>query len=510
MVCQVPTLKNGDTLATPRHKSGGELRRFNRVMANPPFSQNYETEGMEHKERFRYGWAPETGKKADLMFVQHMWSVLMPDGLLVTVMPHGVLFRGGREKEIRQGFIDGINGEGIDLIEAVIGLPQNLFYGTNIPACLLVMRQSGKTKPKARQGKVLFINADREYHEGRAQNYLLPEHMDKIAATYEQWREMPGYSKIVSRDDIRKNDYNLNIRRYADNAPPPEPQDVTAHLLGGIPVKEIEGKQPLFQAHGFNSKTYITSIREGYSTFKDTITNRAALKNSVEADAGVQANEKELRTALTKWWDRAKIRISDLPHERRLMDLHKELLDGFNKSILPLEVFDTYKCDGIFVSWWDAHLHDLKTLMAANKPDSDNDTRTILAPELAARYLITAWLDNLKSKMDESEEKGSKVKVNLKTEPLVMALLPEELAVLQKLDDKQAEIESRMAEFDTAPEGEDWEQEEEDQTYSGYLEDTLKSLKEKVKANKSSASLKKQVEEIEKKLEGYCISLGVM
>src|SRR5690606_24213847 len=95
-------IKNGDTLATPRHKSGGELQRFNRVMANPPFSQNYETEGMEHRERFRYGWAPETGKKADLMFVQHMWSVLMPDGLLVTVMPHGVLFRGGKEKEIRQ------------------------------------------------------------------------------------------------------------------------------------------------------------------------------------------------------------------------------------------------------------------------------------------------------------------------------------------------------------------------------------------------------------------------
>jgi type I restriction enzyme M protein len=496
-------IRNGDTLVSPRHKAGGELKRFNRVMANPPFSQNYETEGMEHKERFRYGWAPETGKKDDLMFVQHMWSVLMPDGLLVTVMPHGVLFRGGKEKEIRQGFIEGINGEGGDLIEAVIGLPQNLFYGTNIPACLVVMRQSGKTKPKERQGHILFINADREYHEGRAQNYLLPEHMDKIAATYEQWREIPSYSKIVSLEDIRKNDYNLNIRRYADNALPPEPQDVTAHLLGGIPVKEIEDKKPLFEAHGFNSKTYITGLREGYSTFKDSITNRAALKNAVEFDAGVQASEKELRAALTKWWDKAKIRISDLPQERRLMYLHKELLGGFNKSILPLEVFDTYKCDGIFVSWWDAHLHDLKTLMAANKPDADNDTRTILAPELAARYLVTAWLDNLKSKMDESEEKGSKVKVDLKTEPLVIALLPEELTALQKLDDKQAEIESRMAEFDAAPEGEEWEPEEEDQTYSGYLEDTLKTLKEKLKANKSSASLKKQVEEIEEKLEGY-------
>jgi type I restriction enzyme M protein len=496
-------IKNGDTLANPRHKSGGELRRFNRVMANPPFSQNYETEGMQHKERFRYGWAPETGKKADLMFVQHMWSVLMPDGLMVTVMPHGVLFRGGKEKEIRRGFIDGINGEGGDLIEAIIGLPQNLFYGTPIPACLLVMRQSGKTKLKERKGKIIFINADNEYHEGRAQNYLLPEHIDKIAATYEQWREMPGYSKIVSLDDIRKNDYNLNVRRYADNAPPPEPQDVTAHLLGGIPVKEIEGEQPLFQAHGLNSKTYITFLREGYSTYKDTIESCAALKKVVEDDASVQACEKELRTALTKWWEKAKTRIANLPQERCLMDLHKELLDKFNKSILPLEVFDTYKCDGIFVSWWDAHLHDLKTLLAANKLDPANDTRTILAPELAARYLVTAWLDNLKSKMEESEEKGSKVKVDLKTELLVMALLPKELAELQKMDDKQAELESLLTEFDTAPEGEDWEPEEEDQTYSGSLETTLKSLKEKLKAKKASASLKAQVNEIEDKLAPY-------
>ncbi|PYS34636.1 MAG: type I restriction endonuclease subunit M, partial [Acidobacteria bacterium] len=123
-----------DTLLHPMHREAGELERFDRVIANPPFSQNYTTSNMEFKERFRWGWAPATGKKGDLMFAQHMLAVCKPGGMVATVMPHGVLFRGGAEKEIRKKFLEQ------DLIEAVIGLPPNLFYGAGIPACILIMR----------------------------------------------------------------------------------------------------------------------------------------------------------------------------------------------------------------------------------------------------------------------------------------------------------------------------------------------------------------------------------
>jgi len=138
-------LQNGDTLAEPMHVRGGELMRFDRVITNPPFSQNYSDDGIAFPERFQYGRCPTTGKKADLMFVQHMVAVLRPGGLVCTVMPHGVLFRGGAEKEIRTGFIKD------DLLEAVIGLAPNLFYGTGIPACILVLRAKG-AKPAARRG----------------------------------------------------------------------------------------------------------------------------------------------------------------------------------------------------------------------------------------------------------------------------------------------------------------------------------------------------------------------
>ena len=159
-------IRNGDTLLEPKHIEDGRLMRFDRVIANPPFSQNYTKRGMQFGDRFRFGWCPSTGKKADLMFAQHMLATLKQTGKMAVVMPHGVLFRGGEEKKIRLGLLQE------DCIDAVIGLPQNLFYGTGIPACVLVMCQPGG-KPEERRDKVLFINADREYREGKARIALI-------------------------------------------------------------------------------------------------------------------------------------------------------------------------------------------------------------------------------------------------------------------------------------------------------------------------------------------------
>ena len=254
MACPAPTSSSQDTLLHPMHREAGELERFDRVIANPPFSQNYTRSNMEFPERFRWGWCPTTGKKGDLMFAQHMLAVCKPGGMVTTVMPHGVLFRGGAEKEIRKKFLEQ------DLIEAIIGLPPNLFYGAGIPACILVMRPNltgqspNPNKPADRRGQVLFINADAEFHAGRAQNYLRPEHVEKIVSTFDRFEDVPGYARRVSLEEIGSpaNDWNLNIRRYVDNSPPPEPHDVRAHLLGGVPVAEVQAKRPLFDALGFD------------------------------------------------------------------------------------------------------------------------------------------------------------------------------------------------------------------------------------------------------------------
>src|SRR5690625_1864121 len=252
---------HGDTLANPGHVRDGELMRFDRVITNPPFSQNYSEAYLKFPERFAYGFTPERGKKADLMFVQHMVSVLRQNGMVCTVMPHGVLFRGGAEKDIRQGLITD------DVLEAVIGLAPNLFYGTGIPACILVLRAKG-AKPEARRGKVLFINADREYRAGRAQNYLEHEHIEKIASAFERFEDIPGFSRVVDAQELADNDFNLNIHRYADNAPPSDPHDVRAHLLGGVPKAEVAAKAELFEAHGFDPAAVFVDRDDRYYEFR--------------------------------------------------------------------------------------------------------------------------------------------------------------------------------------------------------------------------------------------------
>ena len=279
-------IENEDTLASPQHLDGGELMRFDRVITNPPFSQNYSRDGMRFPERFHYDFCPESGKKADLMFAQHMVSVLRPGGMMATVMPHGVLFRGGAEKTIRQGFMQD------DLLEAVIGLPPNLFYGTGIPACVLVMRAKG-AKPKARRGKVLFVNADAEFHAGRAQNYIRPEHVEKIVSTFNRFADVPGYAAVVTHDDLAANDFNLNIRRYADNAPPPEPHDVRAHLLGGVPKAEIEAKRDLFDSNGLDPGAVFVERDETYLDFAPALETRGHIKAVIESDAGVAAKRRQ-------------------------------------------------------------------------------------------------------------------------------------------------------------------------------------------------------------------------
>ena len=178
-------IRNEDTLANPQHVADGELMRFDRVLTNPPFSQKYSKSSLSYTERFRYGYTSQRAKRADLMFVQHMLAVMRQGGRVLTVMPHGVLFRSRSERDIREGFLND------DLLDAVIGLPANLFYGTSIPAAILIFRQKGD-KPPERQGKVLFINADRSTRRVVTRTYCARSTSRKLSLPTERLRMCPG------------------------------------------------------------------------------------------------------------------------------------------------------------------------------------------------------------------------------------------------------------------------------------------------------------------------------
>ncbi|MBB6691038.1 type I restriction-modification system subunit M [Cohnella xylanilytica] len=217
-------IERGDTIRDPKLVEDGELMLYDRVIANPPFSlanwgrEEAETDGYG---RFRFGIPPKD--KGDLAFVQHMIASLNHKGKAGVVMPHGVLFRGGAEGAIRKEILDE------DLIEAIVGLPSNLFYGTGIPACIVIINRDKKNDP-AKAGKVLFIDASREYQEGKNQNTLRDQDIEKIEATYDAWQDVEKYARVVDLKEIRDNDFNLNIARYVDTAEEEEQIDVAEAL----------------------------------------------------------------------------------------------------------------------------------------------------------------------------------------------------------------------------------------------------------------------------------------
>jgi type I restriction enzyme M protein len=223
-------IEKGDTIRHPKLLEGaGRLMVFDRVLANPPFSLDEwgrEVAERDGLRRFPYGVPPKT--KGDLAFVQHMVATLNERGKVGVVLPHGVLFRGAAEGEIRRRMLEE------DLFEAVIGLPTNLFFGTGIPAAILVL---SKAKKRERRGKVLFVDASREFQEGSARNFLRDEDVRKIARTFHAFKDVERYARVVRIDEIERNQLNLNINRYIETAEKERRIDVVAAITK---LRELE------------------------------------------------------------------------------------------------------------------------------------------------------------------------------------------------------------------------------------------------------------------------------
>ncbi|MEV8016590.1 class I SAM-dependent DNA methyltransferase [Streptomyces sp. NPDC086554] len=384
------SLRTGDTLTNPLHPESD----FDLVLSNPPFSMDYKMEEVPRlTERMPYGQTSERGK-ADLMFLQHMLDMVkLKAGAVFTVMPHGVLFRGGQEQKIRAELLKH------DVVEAVIGLAPNLFYGTGIPACVIVLRPASERR-RDRRGQVLFINADREYHAERAQNVLLPEHIEKIVSTFhafqddEVFEDVDGFARAVGREELEGNDFNFNIRRYVDNTPPPEPQDVRAHLVGGVPVAEIEAKKLLLDAYDIGVGD-LFAVRENDSQYVDFLPE-GERPDAPRLAALASGRERELWDAFDEWWASETEQIASLEpvegddrteQERKaqLARLRGDLIGSFRERLLAVGLLDRYALAGAVAGWWHDAKNELKALSVngfAGVVDGWVETvETLLAPE---------------------------------------------------------------------------------------------------------------------------------
>jgi type I restriction enzyme M protein len=208
-------IKNEDTLEHPQHFD----RRFEAIVANPPFSAKWSASPLfMSDDRFAaYGkLAPKS--KADFAFVQHMVYQLEENGSMAVVLPHGVLFRGAAEGLIRRYLIEEVN-----YLDAVIGLPANIFYGTSIPTCILVLKKNRQNKDN-----ILFIDASQHYEKVKTQNKLRPKDIDKLVRTYRERKFEDKYAYVATLAEVAENDYNLNIPRYVDTFEEEEPIDLSA------------------------------------------------------------------------------------------------------------------------------------------------------------------------------------------------------------------------------------------------------------------------------------------
>ena len=398
-------IRNGDTLKEPLHlSSSGGLTTFDRVLANPPFSMKAPGESeVQLSGRFDV-FIPKGSKKADFMFLQHMVASLNEQGKAAVIMPHGVLFRGSQEKEYRKVLLSK------GYLEAVIGLPMGLFYGTGIPASVLVINKQDASKRKS----VLFINADRDFKEGKNQNSLRPEDIEKISNVFNNRIEQSGYSRIVTIEELATEDYNLNIRRYVDNTPPPERQDVRAHIHGGVPEIEIEElKSGVLKYYPGLIELFVQKDKPGYVKFTPTTKDKHSIIEAIEGFPGIKEIEQAYRLTLESWFKTATKKIDGIANKGKsaAFKLRREFSDELLTTLKPLLVLDQFQILGSYADFSKMITDDLASVAAGgydNRLVPDDEILITARPDIleTTQSLATriAELESIFQELKEAEE----------------------------------------------------------------------------------------------------------
>src|SRR5439155_13015714 len=287
-------IKQGNTLASPLFTDGDALKTFDYVVANPPFSDKRWSTGLDPEHdpyhRFQpYGVPP--AKQGDYAYLLHILRSLKSTGKGACILPHGVLFRGGAEAAIRRSLVQR------GYIKGLIGLPPNLFYGTGIPACIVVVDKEGAA---ARKG-IFMIDVSKGFRKDGPKNRLREQDIHKIVDTFARQAEIPRYSRLVSVAEIAdpKNDYNLNLSRYIDSSEPEDLQDIDGHLRGGIPDRDLDALSSYWKIlPSLRSILFQSFGRDGYSGLKVAT---AELKNTIFNHSEFQTFRNSITDLFEKW-----------------------------------------------------------------------------------------------------------------------------------------------------------------------------------------------------------------
>lgn len=328
-----------NTLSSPYFKNDAEgLKTFDFAVVNPPFSQKNWTSGLDPEndefKRFEYGVPPP--KNGDYAFLLHVLKSLKSRGKGAIILPHGVLFRGNKEAVIRKRLVNK------GFIRGVIGLPINLFYGTGIPACIIVLDKEGANQRE----NVFFINASKGFVKDGNKNRLREQDVHKIVDHFKNGIEEEGYSRLVPVSEIQSesNDYNLNITRYIDSTDPEDIHDLEAHLRGGIPKFDIDSLEMYWnQFPSMRAQLFTDSSRTGYSEAAIQANQIAGLVNSNQE---VASYKQAVKSTLDEWKGAHRLALNNLNSENNpkelIETLSEDLLSRFDSDPL-LDKYDAYQ-----------------------------------------------------------------------------------------------------------------------------------------------------------------------
>lgn len=365
-------IKQGNTLANPLFKdNNGRLKTFDYVVANPPFSYKSWSNGVniaEEKQeggRF-YGYGVPPAKNGDYAFLLHLIKSLRSKGKAVVVLPHGVLFRGNAEAEIRQNLIR----KGI--MKGIIGLPANLFYGTGIPACLIVL---DKENAENRKG-IFMIDAGKNFVKDGNKNRLREQDIHRIVDVFNKQIEMPKYSRMVSVAEIEEKEYNLNIPRYIDSTEPEDIQDIEAHLQGNIPNADVDALQNYWQVYP-TLKSYLFKPIDNRPEYYQLNIANEEIKNSIFNHPEFASFGKQMDEVFDKWKTETvaytKSLDKGLHPKREIHHISENLLKHYDNKLLT----DKYAVYQHLMDYWAETMQDDFYELAADGWAAGSDVKRI-------------------------------------------------------------------------------------------------------------------------------------
>lgn len=432
------TIARGDTLTDPQFLVGTHLMRFDYLVANPPFSLKSWSNGLENDyDRFTgYGWPPE--KNGDYAFLLHMVKSLKDTGRGAVILPHGVLFRGNSEARIRTELIKR------GYIKGIIGLPANLFFGTGIPACIIVL---DKHNAQARTG-IFMIDASKGFMKDGPKNRLRPRDMHQIIETFTHQIEIPRYSRMVPTAEIaeERNDYNLNIPRYIDSSEPEDIQDLQAHISGGIPSRDLDALQPYWDAFPTLRSTLFRPLREGYA---ELTVDKHDISATITGSDEYQALVAESTDAVDAWWGSHETLLTAITQNTKPADLIAELGDTLLDAFRPRPLIDEYGVYEQLMEYWNSVMHDdVALIMSMGWDDAARPRQTIINK--------ARGLSETPDLVIGSGRKATRWKTDLIPPALIVdRYFPEEKARVDQLDSDAEAASQTVEEFIEENSGED-------------------------------------------------------